>query len=266
MKKEGQAMQYYVVDAFTDRVFRGNPAGVCVPDERLDEDRMQAIAAENNLSETAFLVRRDCHYDILWVTPAAEVDLCGHAPLGSAFVVSRFLEPGADRMEFHSRSSGKLLIERSGDLFTLDFPSSPPAPAGVPPLLESALGIEPDGVFLSRDFVVLLESERQVRELEPDFTQLKKLEQGLGVIVTARGEKTDFVSRCFCPKLGIDEDPVTGSAHCSLIPFWAERLQKKRMTAAQLSRRGGLLSCELCGERVKIGGKAVLYLTGEISV
>lgn len=234
-------------------------------DEWPDEDRMQAIAAENNLSETAFLVRRGGHYDIRWFAPEAEVDLCGHATLGSAFVVSRFLEPGAERMEFRSMS-GTLFAKREGETFTLDFPSRPPEPADAPPELERALGAAPAGVFLSRDLVVLLESERQVRDLAPDFALLKALRQSLGVIVTACGEKTDFVSRCFFPKFGVDEDPVTGSAHCSLIPFWAERLKKKRMTAAQLSKRGGLLSCELCGKRVKIGGKAVLYLAGEISV
>lgn len=258
-------MQYYVVDAFTDRVFGGNPAGVCVLDEWPDEGRMQAIAAENNLSETAFLVRRDVHYDIRWFTPAAEVDLCGHATLGSAFVVFRFLEPNVEKMEFRSMS-GTLFVEREGGIFTLDFPSRPPEPVEPPEGLAGILGAEPKGTFLSRDLVVLLESERQVRELKPDLARMGELKQNLGVLVTARGERTDFVSRCFFPAVGVQEDPVTGSAHCSLIPFWAERLKKNKMTAAQLSKRGGLLSCELCGDRVRIGGKAVLYLTGEISV
>lgn len=255
---------YYVVDAFADRGFQGNPAGVCVLDEFPERKTMQGIAAENNLSETAFVVRRNGYYDIKWFTPAEEVDLCGHATLGSAYVISRFVAPGTEKMEFHSMS-GILRVERGGDVFTLDFPSRPPKPVKAPEGLGGMLGTEAKEVLQSRDLVVLLDSERQVRELKPDLSKMERLEDGMGVLVTAKGESTDFVSRCFFPAVGVQEDPVTGSAHCSLIPFWAERLGKTRMTAAQLSERGGLLSCELCGDRVKIGGKAVLYLTGEIT-
>jgi len=255
---------YYIVDAFTDRVFKGNPAGVCILNEFPDRNTMQSIAAENNFSETAFVVRRNRYYDIKWFTPAEEVDLCGHATLGSAYAISRFVEPGAEKMEFHSMS-GILRVERSGDVFTLDFPSRPPKPVKAPEGLGGMLGTEAKEVLRSRDLVVLLESERQVRELKPDLSKMERLEDGMGVLVTAKGESADFVSRCFFPAVGVQEDAVTGSAHCSLIPFWAERLGKTRMTAAQLSARGGRLTCELCGNRVKIGGRAALYLTGEIT-
>jgi PhzF family phenazine biosynthesis protein len=255
---------YYVVDAFTDRIFKGNPAGVCILNEFPDRDVMRNIAAENNLSETAFVVKRNGFYNIKWFTPAEEVDLCGHATLGSAYVISRFVDPGAEKMEFHSMS-GTLFVERQDDVLTLDFPSRPPKPVKAPEGLAGMLGTEAKEVLQSRDLVVLLDSERQVRDLKPDSSKMERLEGGMGVLVTAKGESTDFVSRCFFPAVGIQEDPVTGSAHCSLIPFWAKRLGKTRMTAAQLSARGGLLSCELCGNRVKIGGKAVLYLTGEIT-
>lgn len=256
-------IRYYVVDAFTDRVFQGNPAGVCVLDEFPERELMQKIAAENNLSETAFLVRKNGFYDIRWFTPEEEVDLCGHATLGSSFVVSRFLEPGAGKIEFHSQS-GILFAECSGDGITLDFPSRPPVPAEAPDALAKILGVQPAETLRSRDWVVLLSSEEQVQSLKPDFTKMQDLEGGMGVLATAAGKNTDFVSRCFFPSVGVPEDPVTGSAHCSMIPFWAKRLNKTKMTAAQLSKRGGLLSCELCGDRVKIGGKAALYLTGEI--
>lgn len=255
---------YYVVDAFTDQVFKGNPAGVCILDKFPERDIMRNIAAENNLSETAFVVGRNGFYEIIWFTPAEEVDLCGHATLGSAYAISRFVEPGAERMEFRSMS-GTLFVERRGDVFTLDFPTRMPKPVEAPEGLSEILGAEVRGTFLSRDLVVLLDSERRVRSLKPDFAKMGSLRNGMGVLVTAPGESTDFVSRCFFPAVGVWEDPVTGSAHCSLIPFWAQRLGKTRMTAAQLSERGGLLSCELCGDRVKIGGRAALYLTGEIS-
>lgn len=256
---------YYVVDAFTDSVFWGNPAGVCILNEFPDRNMMQNIAAENNLSETAFVVKRNGYYDIKWFTPAEEVDLCGHATLGSAYAISRFVEPDAERMEFRSMS-GALSVVRSGDLFTLDFPSRPPKPVKAPEGLAGMLGTEAREVLQSRDLVVILDSERRVRELKPNLSKMECLEGGMGVLVTAKGESTDFVSRCFFPVFGVQEDPVTGSAHCSLIPFWAERLGKTRMTAAQLSARGGRLTCELCGNRVKIGGRAALYLTGEITL
>ncbi|WP_411678214.1 PhzF family phenazine biosynthesis protein [Caproicibacter sp.] len=256
---------YYIVDAFTDSVFQGNPAGVCVLNEFPERKLMQSIAAENNLSETAFVVRRDAYYEIKWFTPAEEVDLCGHATLGSSYVVSHFVEPGSKKIEFHSQS-GTLSVECSDDVFTLDFPTRSPKPVETPKNLARILGADVRETLLSRDLVVLLDSEQQVRDLTPDFSGMKELKDGMGILVTAKGERVDFVSRCFFPVFGVQEDPVTGSAHCSLIPYWAERLGKTKMKAAQLSARGGLLDCELCGDRVKIGGKAALYLTGEISI
>lgn len=256
-------MKYYVVDAFTDVVFHGNPAGVCVLDEWLPDDIMQNIAAENNLSETAFVVKRSGYYDLRWFTPKVEVDLCGHATLGTSYVVSHFIEPGTEKIEFHT-NSGTLTIACEGERFVMDFPTRIPQPIPLPEHLEDILGAKPLETLLSRDLLVLLESEEQVRNLQPDFDAMMKLPRGEGVIVTAKGRKTDFVSRCFYPKFGIREDPVTGSAHCNLIPYWAKKLNLTKMTAAQVSPRGGLLGCELCGERVKVGGKAALYLTGEI--
>lgn len=257
-------MKYFVVDAFTDAVFRGNPAGICIADEWPEDAVMQKIAAENRLSETAFVVPRGGFYDLRWFTPVQEVDLCGHATLGSSYVVSHFLEPGAERIEFHT-VCGTLTVERGGKHhYVLDFPTRRPEPANPPEHLARILGAEPIGVYRSRDLLVLLDSEETVLSLTPDFERMAKLAAVEGIIVTARGNRTDFVSRCFYPKLGIPEDPVTGSAHCNLIPFWAERLEKTEMTAAQVSERGGLLSCRLCGDRVRIGGDAALYLAGEI--
>ena len=257
-------MKYFVIDAFTDVVFRGNPAGVCLVEKWPDDAVMQRIAEENGLSETAFVVPRKGFFDLRWFTPVCEVDLCGHATLGASFVLSHFVDPGAETMEFHS-VSGILTVERDGEShYVLDFPVRRAEPARPPEHLAEILGADPLGVYRSRDLLVLLKSEGQVRGLRPDFERMAKVDGGEGIIVTAAGEKTDFVSRCFYPKFGVPEDPVTGSAHCNLIPFWAERLEKTKLTAAQLSRRGGLLSCELCGSRVRIGGSAALYLAGEI--
>ena len=256
-------MKYYVVNAFTGPGYKGNPAGICVVDEWPASSVMQNIAAENNLSETAFVVRREEYYDIRWFTPEKEVDLCGHATLGTAYVITHFVEPDVESIEFHS-NSGKLFVTRMGESYRMDFPVRVPEPVLPPEHLSKILGVEPAETFLSRDLFVVLESEEQVRGLRPDLKAMKTLHMGEGVIVTAQGKDYDFVSRCFYPEFGIDEDPVTGSAHCNLIPYWAKRLGKTEMTAAQLSQRGGLLWCKLCGDRVWVGGNARLYLTGEI--
>lgn len=258
-------MKYYVVDAFTGPGFKGNPASVCIVEEWPADSVMQEIAAENNLSETAFAVRREGFTDLRWFTPESEVDLCGHATLGTAYVIAHFVEPDAKKIEFHS-NSGVLTVERKGESLMMDFPVRVPKPVVPPNHLAEILGARPVETLLSRDLVVLLESEEQVRDLHPDLAAMKTLEPGEGVIVTARGEHYDFVSRCFYPKFGINEDPVTGSAHCNLIPYWARRLNKTAMTGAQLSRRGGLVCCELRGARVGVGGEARLYLTGEIAI
>ncbi len=259
------SVQYFVVDAFTDRVFSGNPAGVCLPDKQLDEITMQHIAAENNLSETAFVVKEGNEYGLRWFTPKDEIDLCGHATLATAYIISRFVDIGKERMAFHTMS-GLLEVVRKGDLFEMDFPARIPEKALFTEEMAGATGIRQGEAYLSRDLVIAVETEEEVQNVSPDFPKLTALADGLGVIITAPGREVDFVSRFFAPKLGINEDPVTGSAHCSLIPFWSERLHKTSLVAKQLSARGGMLWCEMAGERVKISGKASLYLTGEIHI
>ena len=227
---------------------------------------MQKIAAENNLSETAFLYRKsEGQYDLKWFTPKAEIDLCGHATLGTAYIVKNFVDEGIKDMYFHTMS-GILQVHSKGDMFTLNFPSIMPERMKIPVGLEEALGAEPLEAYLARDMMVLLKDENEVAKLTPDFRKIEALVEGLGVIVTARGNEADFVSRCFYPKLGVNEDPVTGSAHSNLIPYWAEKLRKDKMTAVQLSGRSGILYCEQRGERVSMSGKGVLYLQGEIYI
>lgn len=252
----------YHVDAFASKVFRGNPAAVCPLDTWLPDAMLQNIAAENNLSETAFTVRRDNDFDLRWFTPITEVDLCGHATLAAAFVL--FTEHGveASSIRFHSRS-GLLTVSRDAGLLRLDFPSRPATSCNVPDCLARGLGAKPQEVLKVRDFLAVFNSEAEVRGLKPDFGALRSLDC-LGVIATARGGDCDFVSRFFAPAAGIDEDPVTGSAHCTLIPYWAERLGKTKLFARQVSARGGELFCELVGDRVRIGGNAVLFSKGEI--
>jgi PhzF family phenazine biosynthesis protein len=256
-------MKYYMVDAFTEQVFGGNPAGVCLLDAPLEAAVMQKIAFENNLSETAFLVKRDGYYDLKWFTPEVEIDLCGHATLASAFVLMNHVEPALRRVDFMTLS-GKLTVTRDGDLYRMDFPSRMPAPCGKPALLEKALGVSVLETHMSRDLLALVGSEADVLNLKPDFALLGQLDGAFAVIVTAKGDDCDFVSRFFTLAAGIDEDPVTGSSHSTLIPFWSRRLGKTAMTARQLSRRGGTLYCKDGGDRVEIGGSAALYLEGEI--
>lgn len=258
-------MQYYIVDSFADSLFKGNQAGVCLLDEWLDESVMQNIAAENNLAETAFLVKREKHYDLRWFTPEAEIDLCGHATLAGAFIITNFVDRSAVNIKFKTKS-GILTVSKAGDLYEMDFPARKPRQIEVTQLMEQATGQSILEMHLSRDLLVLLDSEQQVKDLKPDFNMLKQISDCLTLIVTAKGETADFVSRFFVPDSVIPEDPVTGSAHCTLIPFWADRIGKDKMVAKQLSKRGGTLFCESCGDRVKIAGKAVLYLQGEITL
>lgn len=258
-------MDYYIVDAFADKVFEGNPAGVCVVDEWPDDALMQNIAFENNLSETAFVAKRNGYYDLRWFTPTVEVELCGHATVGAAYAVANFVEPDATRMRFMTQS-GELTVTREGDLYELDFPAKTCQKAEIPASAVEALGVMPLEAWRSRDLMLVLDSPETVRLVEPDFARLLTVETGACVIVTAKGNNFDFVSRVFCPKMGINEDPVCGSAHCTLIPFWAQRLDKDRLTARQISQRGGTLHCHWRGERVGIAGKAALYLKGEIFV
>ena len=256
-------MRYFVVDAFAEEVFKGNPAGVCLLEEWLDDQTLQHIAAENNLAETAFVVSRGDQYELRWFTPETEIDLCGHATLASAFVLTRFVNPNQTVLRF-STMSGELTVERQGDLFVMDFPARKPVQIPVTRQMEEAIGVPVREAHRSRDLLLLIDSEEQVRSLKPDLGLVARLPDCFALIVTAKGDKADFVSRFFVPNAGIPEDPVTGSSHSTLIPFWADKLQKQKMTARQLSKRGGTLYCEQCGERVKIAGRAVLYLQGEI--
>ncbi len=256
-------LQYFEVDAFASKLFQGNPAGVCPLNRWLDDAWLQNIAAENNLAETAFFIPRGDDYDLRWFTPTLEMDLCGHATLASAFILFSELGRKGDSVKFHSKS-GPLVVLRRGDILTLDFPSRPPKAVSVPEPLIRGLGRKPVQVLKARDYFALYETAEDVRSLQPDIALLGTLDEK--VIVTAPGVDCDFVSRFFAPTAGVPEDPVTGSAHCTLIPYWSERLGKKKMFARQLSKRGGELFCELAGDRVLIGGKAVLYSRGQIEI
>ncbi|NBG87805.1 PhzF family phenazine biosynthesis protein [Isachenkonia alkalipeptolytica] len=256
-------MKYYVVDAFSENIFGGNPAGVCILEEPIEKELMQQIAAENNLSETAFVFEVADGYELKWFTPTAEVDLCGHATLATAHIIATKIHPDVKRMKFNTLS-GILEVEKQGELYRMNFPSRKPKLAMWTNDMEAALGIKQGKAYLSRDLVIPLENEKMVKEVRPDFKKLAMLDHGMGVIVTAKGEDVDFVSRCFYPKIGVDEDPVTGSAHAALTPYWSEVLNKKVMVAKQLSKRGGTVYCEDQGERVVVSGKASTYLEGEI--
>ncbi len=257
----------YQVDAFTKQVFAGNPAAVCPLTEWLADDVMQRIALENNLSETAFFVKKDGVYEIRWFTPTIEIDLCGHATLASAFVIFNYLGETESVIKLHSHRSGDLSVEKQGDRFVLDFPSYPVAECELPDGAAEAVGATPAKSFEAQGnmLFLLLASETEIKSLQPDMSALSKLKYD-EVIVTTRGDASDFVSRMFAPRIGIPEDPVTGAIHCSLIPYWAEQLGKEKLYARQISARGGELFCELNGDRVKIGGNATLYLKGEIYV
>lgn len=254
----------YQVDAFTSSVFSGNPAAVCPLEEWLSDSIMQAIARENNLSETAFFVPEGDVYRIRWFTPEAEVDLCGHATLATAYVILNLMDRARSEVQFLSRS-GQLCVSLKGNILTMDFPSQPPRQCEIPPMLISGLGKEPVEILCSEDYFAVYESEDDVRRLEPDMAALCSI--GLrGVIVTAPGKNADFVSRFFAPRLGIPEDPVTGSAHCALIPYWSDRLGKNDLHARQISRRGGELFCRDLGARVEISGYAALFMSGTIII
>lgn len=255
---------FYQVDAFTNKVFGGNPAVVCPLEAWLADDVLQSIAAENNLPETAFFVpKQEGRYELRWFTPTVEVDLCGHATLASAFVIFSNIHPTLSSVIFET-ASGQLSVSKSGALLSMDFPARKAKPVQAPPLLSQALGMEPVEVLKSRDLLVVFENEVAIREINPDFNKLGEIKDVFAVIITAQGERADFVSRFFAPNAGIPEDPVTGSAHCTLIPYWAERLRKKHLHAFQLSKRGGELFCDDLDDRVRISGNAALYARGEI--
>jgi predicted PhzF superfamily epimerase YddE/YHI9 len=256
----------YQVDAFAESLFAGNPAAVCPLEAWLPDATMQAIAAENNLAETAFFVREGGDYVLRWFTPTIEVDLCGHATLASGHVVMRFIEPRRQSVSFRTMKAGTLVVSRRGDMLVMDFPARPASPADAPAGLLAALGGAPREVLRARDHLVVYDSAAEIAALNPDLAALAKV-QCWAAIVTAPGENgIDFVSRFFAPAQGVPEDPVTGSSHCTLTPYWAKRLGKTELEARQLSRRGGALRCTLSGDRVSIAGCAVLYLEGRISV
>lgn len=255
---------FYQIDAFANEIFSGNPAGVCVLSEWLPDEILQSIAAENNLPETAFLVCENNFYDLRWFTPELEMDLCGHATLASGHVIFEFVECGLEQVDFMTKS-GKLSVKRRDNLLFLDLPSRKPEKCAVPEGLNNILGATPSDVLESRDLVVVFENEEVIRTIEPDFGAIAQLDY-FAVIVTSAGETTDFVSRFFAPGAGIPEDPVTGSAHSTLVPYWSERLGKKNLHAFQLSKRGGELYCTNMGERVLVGGQAVTYLSGMIMI
>ncbi len=259
-------LSLYQLDAFTDTSFGGNPAAVVPLDAWISDELMQKIAGENNLSETAFYVPTETGYHIRWFTPTVEVDLCGHATLATAHVLFFIKNHPHSEISFESKS-GVLKVTRQDDWLTLDFPVDTYQVAVPPPAMKECLrSVESFDVYKGKsDYMVVLDNETQIRDLEPNFFLLSTIPTR-GIIVTAKGDEVDFVSRFFGPQSGIDEDPVTGSAHTTLIPYWAARLKKKVMTARQLSARGGYLRCELVGDRTLISGQVRLYLTGEIAV
>lgn len=254
----------YQFDAFARTVLKGNPAAVVPLTAWLDDATLQAIAGENNLSETAFVLGGDGRYQLRWFTPTVEVDLCGHATLASAAAIFRFIEPAREQLVFSTRS-GELAVERQGDLLQMDFPRQSSQPCNDELPLQRCFGVAPREQWLGPDLMLVFDDAYTVRQLRPDFATLMQL-PGRGVICTAPGDDCDFVSRFFAPKCGINEDPVTGSAHCQLAPYWAARLDKTRMQAQQVSARFGVVECEVAGERVLLRGTARLFLQGEIFI
>lgn len=256
----------YQADAFTDKLFGGNPAAIVPLTEWLPESLMQQIAAENNLAETAFFVPKGDDFELRWFTPIVEIDLCGHATLATAHILYTELGYNKPSINFHSMKSGVLNVTKNNDLFTLDFPSRPPQPCTTPNNLLKALGntnaIE---ILKARDYVVVYNTEAEIAAINPDFNRLAEVD-AFAITVTAKGNNSDFVSRFFAPASGINEDPVTGSAHCNLIPYWANKLGKTELHAFQISERKGELWCTLNGDRVTMAGKAITYLKGEIYI
>lgn len=258
-------LKIYQVDAFAEKTFQGNPAAVCPLDQWLPSSTMQLIALENNLSETAFFVQEGQDYHIRWFTPASEVDLCGHATLASAHVLYKHLGLTDDTIRFQSRS-GILEVEQVDEGYTLNFPTDQLKQEDTSPLIEEILACRPLEVWRGKDdLMIILAKEQDVKNLSPDFAKMQVIPTR-GVIVTALGDEVDFVSRCFFPNVGINEDPVTGSAHTTMIPYWGKQLQKTELIARQISPRGGNLACQLLGERVKISGSCVTYMEGTISI
>jgi len=258
-------IKFYQVDAFTDKLFGGNPAGVCPLEEWLPEDVMQNIAFENNLAETAFFVINGEDYELRWFTPLAEVDLCGHATLAASHIIFNHLGYNREKIIFHSRS-GELIVRQKEDLLVLNFPSDNMREVEISEDIYNGIGKKPVEMYKGKtDYMLVYETQKEIEEIVPNFSEIEK-SGARGVIVTAKGEEVDFVSRFFAPLVGVNEDPVTGSAHTSLIPYWAVKLGKKELTAMQLSKRKGKLFCKLINGRVEIAGYAVTYLEGSIKI
>jgi len=257
-------LSIYQIDAFAEKVFEGNPAAVCPLDKWLDNTVLQRIAEENNLSETAFFVPNDHGFDIRWFTPVEEVDLCGHATLAAAHVLFEHMEHSNSEIRFSSRS-GELRVKKAETGLCMDFPASILDVVPAPPLLLEGLGVEPVEVLAAFDYVVVLQDQKELSAINPDLSKWLDIDLR-GVVVTAPGEDTDFVSRCFFPKLRVNEDPVTGSAHCELAPYWGKKLNLQSLVGKQLSKRTGLVQCELVGDRVRLTGKAADYLVGQITI
>lgn len=255
-------MKQYIVDAFTDKVFAGNPAAVCVMDKWLSDDTMQKIAIENNLSETAFTVKEDGAYHLRWFTPGGEVELCGHATLATAFVITRFVERKLAKVSFDTLS-GRLTVEKNGDLLTMDFPSFQLTPIPVTANLTAALGVTPIEAYMGADLVCVLENEAQVRQVNANQELIRGMD-GVCFHITAPGEEYDCVTRTFAPKCNVAEDPVCGRGHCHVIPLWARKTGRTEFTAYQASARGGVLHCRYAGERTIISGAATLFSEAEI--
>ena len=258
----------YQVDAFTDRLFSGNPAAVCILDTWISDEMMQSIANENNLAETAFVVPVEQDFEIRWFTPTVEVDLCDHATLATALVLFNIHNYPNSLIRFHSPKSGLLAVEKKNDMLFLDFPTDriEKLTDEYSATLEKCIGIKPVELYKGKtDYIAVIDNENSLRNIQPDFNEISKL-KARGLIVTAKGDNVDFVSRFFAPQSGINEDPVTGSAHTSLLPLWSKKIGRNRLIASQLSKRGGQLVCELKNDRCLIGGKARLYLTGELTL
>ena len=262
MKK--MVIKQYVVDAFTDKVFKGNPAAVCVLAERLSDTLMQNIARENNLSETAFAIKSGDEYELRWFTPGGEIDLCGHATLGTAYVLLRYVETECDSISFQTKS-GKLIVKKINDLYEMNMPAYQLISVPVTKEMEQAIGFCPSEAWLGRDLVCVMDDEKQVVQARPDEKILKKL-NGLLLHLTAKSTDYDCVTRSFAPKLNVSEDPVCGSGHCHVIPLWADKLKKTKLTAYQASARSGVLYCHMEHDRVILAGNATLYSKAEIYV
>jgi len=257
-------MKQYIVDAFTSEPFAGNPAAVCVMDSWLPDETMHRIAMENNLSETAFTVKTGDRYHLRWFTPGGEIDLCGHATLATAYTLFRFYETDKAQIVFDTMS-GQLIVNKTDDLLEMDFPAYNLKPVAVTPLMTEVIGTEPIAAFMGRDLLCVVEDETVVRNMSPDMEKVLQLDGAL-LHVTAPGEDYDCVSRSFAPKLKINEDPVCGSGHCHIVPYWAEKLNKTNIYAYQASARGGQLYCTMMADRVKLAGKAALYAESEIYI